>query len=99
MSSKTASPRTIRIEHSHRRGCSALASANEYGGGPFCTFADRDPFVFCNRFANPNVKNGKYHPYMRVRCNDPKCSATALVHIDSALRAVGLNLEAPDAAR
>lgn len=88
-------PRAHRLERSHRRGCVAFGHASTEGGGPFFTLVDDDFFVFCNVFANPKVRIGKHQPYLRFRCNDLKCPATALVHIDSALRAIGANLEAP----
>jgi hypothetical protein len=102
MPARKRKARAYRLERSHRKGCLAFASASKDGGGPFFTFVDRDettgarvdPFVFCNRFANPNVTRGRYQTYIRFRCNDLKCRATALVHIDTALRAIGLNLEA-----
>lgn len=94
--------RAFKVERSHRRGCYAFASAAAEGGGPFFTLAEtdatgqrRDPFVFCNRYANPKVRIGKHQPYLRFRCNDMKCPATALVHIDTALRAIGLNRDVP----
>lgn len=87
--------RACKIERSHIRDCAAFKQAGEEGGGPFLTLAPFGDAVFCNAFANPNVRRGRHYLYIRVRCNDTHCPATALVNLDAALRAVGLNFEAP----
>lgn len=78
-------PREFRVERSHQRDCRDES---------YTTLAPDGDTVFCNRFANPRVTIGRWFLYIRVRCNDPRCHSTALVNLDAALRAVGLNFDA-----
>ena len=94
MSETRKHPMPARVERGHSRECFALKAAREGRGGPFTVLMLPSPEVFCNRFANPKAKIGRRHMYIRVKCNDPKCPATALVHLSAALEAVGLNTEA-----
>jgi hypothetical protein len=79
-------PKPWTLETPHREGCHAIA-----GGAPFQTLAD-EPTVFRN-WAGNSAKIGCNYLYFRVRCNDMQCPATAVVHLDTALVAVGLNDE------
>lgn len=78
-------PKPWKIETPHRKGCHALAT-----GAPFQTLTEPGHNVFCNYAANKATR-GDHYLYVRVRCNDTKCPATALFHLASALVVIGLN--------
>lgn len=83
--------RPFRIERRHAKHCKAQERAVDGQGGPYLTPVRGDPVVFCNRFANPDATRGKWSLYIRVQCNDIDCPSTALVHLSTALEAIGLN--------
>jgi hypothetical protein len=89
MSTQRTKPKPWKIERPHRKGCLALRSA-----APFQTLTEPAHTVFRTYAANVSpTHRGDHYLYIRVRCNDTQCPATALFHLDTALVAIGLNDE------
>lgn len=61
----------------HSDNCFMKGKRNPWSG----CIDEADPYLSGNYRANPDVKKGRGHLWIRVTCNDPKCPGRKAVHI------------------